>query len=144
MSKTKELEHIQELVRKMHSLISPMSYTDTLKDLRTQSAQDVFKGDFAKCVLPWKIGAQQVHLPICNRFGMVDPQMIDFSKKVVNRMRSVSPQTDDGTNIIIAKLDRLHNKYSKDIPKPADRAAANGQVTKFTNRLLKNIKGHLT
>ena len=144
MSKEKDLVQIQELVRKMHSLISPMSYHDTLKDLRTKPATDVFKGDFNKCVIPWKVGAQQVHLPVCNRFGMIDPQMIQFSKKIVNRMRSVSPQDEGGTNIIIAKLDKLNKKFSKDIPRPSDRAAMNGQVTKFTNRLLNNIKGHLT
>jgi len=143
MKKDKEMVHIQELVRKMHSLISPMSYHDTLKDLRTKPATDVFKGNHTKCVLPWKVGAQQVHLPICNRFGMVDPQMIAFSKKVVNRLRSVSPQYEEGSNIIIVKLDRLHNRYNKDVPTPPDRAAANGQVTKFKNRLLKKIKGHL-
>lgn len=144
MSKNKELTYIQELVRTMNSLLSPMSYHDTLKDLRTRDARDVFKGDFEKCVIPWKLGAQQVHLPICNRFGMVDPQMIQFSKKMVNKMRSVDPQEDDGTNIIITKLDNLHKKYSQSIPKPADRAAMNGHVTKFTRRLLNNIKGHLT
>jgi len=139
------VEKLQELVRKMNSLISPMSYHDTLKDLRTKPAGEVFKGNATKCIIPWKKGAQLVQIPICNRMGMIDPQMIEFGKKMVNKMRSVSPQDDSGgADIIIAKLDKLHKKYSKDIPKPSDRAAQHGQVTKFTNKILKNIKGHLT
>jgi len=144
MSIKKEFEVLHELVRKMNSLVSPMSYHDTLKDLRTKPAYDVFKGDFDKCVIPWKVGAQQMHLPICNRFGMIDPQMIELSKKVVKKMRSVSPQEDDSTNIIITKLDRLHKKYSRDIPRPTDRAYHHGQITKFKNKLLNNLRNHLT
>ena len=82
MSGRKELIQLEELVRKAQSLIHPIGYEDTLKDLMTKPATDVFKGDYTKCVIPWKIGAQRVDLPICNRYGMVDPQVIKFAKKM--------------------------------------------------------------
>ena len=144
METNKELIQLQELIRKVDSLISPMTYDDTLKNLMVNSATDVFKGDFTKCVVPWKVGAQLVNLPVCNRFGMVDPKMIEFSKKMVNKMKSVSPQYDEGSIIIMAKLDKIFKKYNKKVPKPSDRAAKHGQMTKYTNRIINNIKGHLT
>ena len=134
---------IQELVRKLDSLISPMTYHDTLKDLRNNSPKDVFGGKTTKCVIPWKIGSQLLQIPICNRAGSVDPQMIKLSTIMVDRLRSVSPQHDEGGSIIISKLNRLQQRYDKDIPTPPDRAAAHGQVTKFKNKLLNKIKGHL-
>ena len=142
--KKRETVHLQELIRKLTSLISPVTYEDTLQDLMTQSPQDVFKGDFKKCVIPWKVGSQLLHIPVCNRFGMVDPQIINFSKKMVNRFKSVSPQYSETSQIVITKLDNLYNRFNKDIPKPQDRAAQHAQMTKFTNRVLQNIKGHLS
>jgi len=143
MSK-KDLNYLQELVRKMGSLISPMSYEYTLKDLKTSDAKEVFKGDFTKCVIPWKLGSQVMHLPVCNRHGMVDPQMIQFSKKLVKKLRSVGPQHDSGAEIIIAKLDKINGRLNREIPAHQSTSVKNGQVTRFTNKLINNIKGHLT
>ena len=140
----KQMIHLHELVRKLTSLISPVTYEDTLQDLMSQPAEDVFKGDFKKCVIPWNIGSQQLHLPVCNRFGMIDPQMIEFSKKMVNKYKSVGEQHDEETMIILTKLDKLYKRFNKDIPKPQDRAAQHAQMTKFRNRVLQNIKGHLS
>ena len=142
--KKKDMEPLQELVRKLDSLISPMSYDDTLKRLRTEPPTKVFGRDATKCIIPWKIGQQTLQIPICNRAGMVDPRMIKLSTKLVDKMRSISPQHEEGGAIIIAKLDRMNKRYDRDVPNPPHRAAHNGQVTKFRNRLLNKIKGHLT
>ena len=37
------------------SLISPMSYDDTLKQLRTDPPTKVFGRDASKCIIPWKM-----------------------------------------------------------------------------------------
>jgi len=144
MSGRKELIQLEELVRKAQSLIHPIGYEDTLKDLMTKPATDVFKGDYTKCVIPWKIGAQRVDLPICNRYGMVDPQVIKFAKKMVKKMRSVDEYDEDAANIIIGKLDRIAKRYIGTIPKPPNTSAKNGAMTRYTNRIINNLKGHLS
>jgi len=142
--RNKELDILHETVSKLHSLISPMTYNDTLKDLRTKPAGEVFKGDFKKCIVPWKIGQKVLHLPICNRYGAHDPQMINLSKKMVNKYKSVDPQSSEGGEIVITKLDGLFKRYMKDSPISHRQAAKNGEVTKFRKKILANIKGHLT
>jgi len=144
MSDRKELIQLEELVRKAQSLIHPIGYEDTLKDLMTKPATDVFKGDYTKCVIPWKIGAQQIDLPICNRYGMVDPKIIALSRKMVMKMANSNVYNGDAVNIIIGKLDRIAKRFIGSIPKPPSTSAKNGAMTRYTNRIINNLKGHLS
>jgi len=144
MSKKAMIEKLQELIRQVDSVVSPLTYDYTLKDLMVQSPQNVFKGDYSKCIIPYKIGSQLLHLPICNRFAMVDPKIIKLSMKMVNKLKSAYPQEEEGRSIILGKLDRLFRRYNKQIPKPANTAAKNGQVTKYANRIINNMRGHLS
>ena len=140
----KELLQLEELVRTAQSLIHPIGYEDTLKDLMTKPAGEVFKGDYTKCVIPWKIGAQQMHLPICNRYGMVDPKMIKLAMATVKKLRSNDQYDESGGNIILGKLDRIAKRFIGTIPKPHNTSAKNAAMTRYTNRIINNLKGHLS
>jgi len=144
MADPKELVKLTELIRNAHSLIYPIGYEDTLKDLMVKPATQVFKGDYTKCVIPWKLGAQMIQLPVCNRYGMVDPQMIKLSIATVKKLATHNEFENSGGNVILGKLDRIAKRFIKTIPNPPSTSAKNGAVTRYMNRIINNLKGHLT
>jgi len=40
---------------------------------------------------------------------------------------------------LLGKLDRMHNVYSKDIPKPPEQAGRKAHVTRMMNRIKKHL-----
>jgi len=137
---TEDLERINELIRKANSLISPITYHDKMKWLLTKDARlQLFELD-PKCILPLKMGREVPFFPVCNRQGMVDPDIISFSLKLANRMVGKEGVDQDHLYATISKLEGLHKKFMKDIPKPTEMAAKKGQVTKMVNKIKKYIE----
>ena len=137
-----ELEHIEELIRKVDGYLSPDTDNDYTylynKDLR-----DRLYGDHPECFMKMKgIGREFPTLfPICNRYGHKDAKVIDISRKVVRRLMDDDKNNIDSNDLhnILGKLDRAYSVYSKDVPKPPNQAGRKA----YTTRMLNQIKRHL-
>jgi hypothetical protein len=80
-------------------------------------------------------------LPLCNRAGILDPEVIKISYAAVGRLLSDPSGMYDVNDLqkILDKLDRMKSRYSKNIPKPPKAAGRKAVVTRMFN----NIKNHL-
>ena len=137
---TEELERIAELIRKADSLISPITYHDKMKWLLTKDARLQLFEKNPKCIFPLKMGREVPFFPVCNRQGMVDPDIVSFSLKLAKRMVGKEAVDQEHLYAVIAKLEATRNKYAKDIPKPVDMAAKKGLVTKMMTKVKRYIE----
>lgn len=137
---TEDLERIAELIRKADSLISPITYHDKMKWLLTKDARQQLFERNPKCIFPLKMGREVPFFPVCNRQGMVDPDIISFSLKLANRMVGKEAVDQEHLYAVIAKLEASRKKYEKDIPKPVDMAARKGLVTKMMSKVKRYIE----
>jgi len=127
--------HLEELIRTADSLINPMTVDSRLAWLMKKDVRGKLFEENPKCFLKMNIGAKHLVLPICNRSGMEDPQIIDFSIKLANRMAG-RPEIDTSELIVtLKKLNMLKKKFSQPIPKPAKNAAQKGNSTKNMNQI---------
>ena len=129
------MDNLNELIRVANSLISPISVHDNLKWLMDRNLRKKHFEQYPKCYLSMNIGAKNFSLPICNRSGIEDPNIISFSKKVINRMADRNMLNSSDIIITLKRLDMLERKFSKPIPKPQGMAARKGKVTKTLNQI---------
>lgn len=138
-----ELEHIEELIRKVDGYLSPDSAGDDYSYLYNKDIRDRLYGDHPECFMKMKgIGREFPTLfPICNRYGHKDAKVIDISRKVVRRLMDDDKNNMDSNDLhnILGKLDRAYSVYSKDVPKPPNQAGRKA----YTTRMLNQIKRHL-
>jgi len=132
-----DFQHIEELIRKVQSLISPISVHDDYKSIRSKENIGKFKEQFPKCVIPVNVGRTIIYAPICNRLGAEDPDMIRLSHRLMCKLSGHEKMHEYRGEIEIAKvkLERLLSKFSKDIPKPADMAAKKAGSTIALNKI---------
>jgi len=136
-----EIQLIEELVRKAYQLISPIPYSYSLKWLMKQDERNALFEKNPKCFLLLKYMGRDIPMfPVCNRSGMIDPQMIALSLKMVDRLSANDRVDQDSLVVTATKLKALQKKYSKEIPKPADMAGRKAQVTKFLNNVAKKFR----
>ena len=95
---------------------------------------------YPHCFLPVRMGNKDIpFLPICNRNGATDKEMIAFSMKLANRLLGREDVDRGMLEITLKKLGRLNTTYSKDIPTPAGRAAQKANITKAMLLLKKKL-----
>jgi hypothetical protein len=138
---------LDELLQKVNDIVYPFSYRDELKAIMDKQTRHNLFEKYPRCFLPINIGNKDAFiLPICNRAGATDRNMIAFSKKFANRLLD-RPDVNRGMlEITMKKLDRMDNKYSKEPVRPADMAARKGNSTKSLNKIkdyIHNLKGEL-
>lgn len=132
MHLNEHMEYIEELVRKVYSMLSGDSSKE-LDKMLNKDFRDRFIQRNPKCFLPLltlKTNDPIPFFPICNTGGMVDQRLIDFSKKLCKRLSNEEFINHDHLKIIEIRLDSLSKKFSKDIPKPQRSAIIKGQSTK--------------
>jgi len=138
-----DLQVIEELIRKVDGYLDPQLTDDDFSYLYHKDVRDRLYGKYPKCFLQVKgVGREFPNLfPICNRHGHKDAKVIDISRRVVQKMMASENGEFDVNELheILGKLDRMHNVYSKDIPKPPEAAGRKSYVT----RMMNNIKRHL-
>lgn len=138
----KDFMYLEELIRKVDGYLLPQS-DDDMDYLYSKDLRDTLYGKYPKCFLKIKgIGREfPTLLPICNRHGHKDPKVIAIAKQVVEKMMNDKAGMFDSNELtsILNKLDRMHNVYSKEIPKPPEAAGRKANVTRMMNR----IKQHL-
>jgi len=142
-----EFKVIQELIRNAYNQLDPV---DKFSYLYKKNMVDTLYGKKPDCFLALKrledggrMG-QELNpylLPICNRAGFEDPDIIKYSlEKIQQLMDDESGQFD--TNDLqkaLSSLQHRHDVYSKEVPKPARTAGYKANTTRMFN----NIKNHL-
>jgi len=138
-----EFKLLDELIRKVNNSLLPYGNEDKLLYLQKKDVRDRLYGKFPKCFLAIKGKGREIpFLPLCNRIGIHDPDVIKFSIKLVNQMNGSEDIDQDELSIILAKLERLHSTYSKDVVKPPHAAARKGLTTRMFNNIKKHIERH--
>jgi hypothetical protein len=141
IKKLNELEMLQELIRSVYDKIDPV---DKFKYLTDKHIMKTLQGEKPKCFMKLNRIGQDVSaymLPICNRAGFEDADIISLSMKLVQKLMSdkVGEFDVNDLNTALSKLQHKHNVFSKKIPHPANMAGHKSNTT----RLFNNIKNHL-
>jgi len=135
-----EMDKLQEFIQKVSDIISPISFRDELRAVMDKQTRKNLSERHPKCFLPVRMGNRDAFImPICNRNGATDKNMIAFSMKLANRLLDREDVDRGMLEITIKKLKRMHNTYSKDIPTPPGMAARKANVTKAMILLKKNL-----
>jgi hypothetical protein len=135
-----DFDRLQEFIQRVSDIITPISYRDELKAIMNPETRKNLSEKYPKCWMPVNIGNKDIpFLPLCNRNGATDKNMIAFAMKLCKRLNNVE-NVDRGTlEITMRKLERLHSKYSKEPVKPSDMAARKANVTKSLQLLKRNL-----
>jgi len=126
---------LDELLRQANSLVSPITHHQDLERL----TPDFVKRDSTKnpkCYLKLATGAKHTLFPLCSRNGIHSPEMIKFSLKMAERLNDFDDVDRDKLNIIVKKLNTLHQKFSRPIPRPGSTGYLKGLATKKFNKEL--------
>ena len=134
--------YLEELIRKVDGYLMPYP-EDDLEYLYSKDLRDRLYGKNPKCFIKIKgIGREfPTLLPICNRHGHKDPKVISMTRNVLQKLMRDKTGLFDGNEMLelLGKLDRMHNVYSKDIPKPPEAAGRKANVTRMMNRIKKHL-----
>ncbi len=134
--------HLEELIRTASNhLLTKEDKVGYLMDPKLKSA---LYGKFPECFISLKRMGRDTSaylLPLCNRAGIIDTEVIKISYAAVGKLLSDPSGMYDVNDLqtILDKLDRLKSRYSKAIPKPPQAAGRKAVVTRMFN----NIKTHL-
>lgn len=136
-----QLQLLEELVRRAYQLINPVPFSYDLKWLMKQNERNALFEKRPKCFLKIKhMGREIPILPVCNRSGIIDKEMIDLSLKMVDRLAGNDRVDQDALIVTATKLKALKSKYSKEIPKPSDMAGRKAHVTRFINNIANKFR----
>jgi len=134
--------YLEELIRKVDGYLAPEP-ADDIEYLYSKDLRDRLYGQNPKCFIKMKgIGRDFPSLfPICNRNGHKDARVIAITKQVLERIMKDKAGMYDSNEMmeVLAKLDRLHNVYSKDVPKPPSQAGRKANTTRMMNRIKKHL-----
>ncbi len=134
-----ELEHLEELIRRADELINP---DQSIGYLLKRDMRDRLYGEKPACFMKLRpIGrdTSAYLFPICNRYGMEDPKVIQISIKMAERLMNDDRFNVNDIQTMLNRLQHRNDTFVKKIPKPASAAAKKAQVTKMFN----NIKKYL-
>jgi len=142
MSKDKESNRLEELIRMASNHL--LSKEEKIGYLTNPELKNRLYGKFPECFISMKKMGRDTSaylLPICNRAGIIDPEVIKISYSAVGKLLSDPSGMYDVNDLqlILGKLDRMKARYEKEIPKPTQQAGRKAVVT----RMLNNIKKHL-
>jgi len=142
MSKDKETTRLEELIRMASNHL--LSQKEKIGYLTNPELKKRLYGKFPTCFISLKRMGRDTTaylVPICNRAGIIDPEVISISYKAVGKLMSDPGGMYDINDLqmILGKLDRMKDRYEKTIPKPTQQAGRKAVVTRMFN----NIKKHL-
>lgn len=143
MSDNKKITPLEELIRMASNHL--LTKEDKIGYLTNPELKKRLYGKFPKCFVSLKRMGRDTSaylLPICNRAGIIDPEVINISYVAVGKLLNDQSGAYDinDLQIILGKLDRMKAKYKKEIPKPSAQAGRKAVVTRMFN----NIKNHLS
>jgi len=135
-------QRLEELIRTASDHI--LSKEEKVGYLMNPKLKDKLYGKFPKCFISLKKMGRDTSaylLPLCNRAGLIDPEVIKISYAAVGKLLSDPSGMYDINDLqtILGRLDKMKATYDKAIPKPPQQAGRKAVVT----RMFKNIKNHL-
>ena len=141
-TKTEGAQHLEELIRTASNHL--LTKEEKVGYLMNPELKQRLYGKFPECFISLKRMGRDTSaylLPLCNRAGIIDPQVIKISYAAVGKLLSDASGMYDINDLqtILDKLDRLKARYNKEVPKPPQQAGRKAVVT----RMFKNIKSHL-
>ncbi len=134
MTLNEQLRYMEELIRKVYSKVSSLPFESELNVMVNKETRKRILDKYPKCFLSLKTG-DYPFFPICNRMGMVDPEMVNFSIKLCKKMKTSGKFSKYDFDSILIKLEKLHKKFTKDIPKPVSMAITKAKETRKLNKL---------
>ena len=142
MATEKKIQHLEELIRTATNHL--LTKEEKLGYIMNPTLKNQLYGKFPECFVSLKRMGRDTSsylLPLCNRAGIIDPDVLEISYKAVSRMMSDNSGMYDVNDLtkILDKLQQLKSRYDKEVPKPAPAAARKAVVTRMFN----NIKNHL-
>ena len=140
-----KIQHLEELIRTASQHL--LTKEDKIGYIHDPKLRKKLHGEHPECFISissmGRIGRNTASyiLPICNRAAIVDPDVINISIQVIQKLMSDPTSNFDVNRLqaILDKLDRMKSRYSKPIPKPPKQAGRKAVVTRMFN----NIKKHL-
>jgi len=140
-NKENKLEHLEELIRMASTHL--LSKDERIGYLNNDHGlRDRLYGKYPKCFIAiYRKDATVINLPICNRLGIIDVDVINLSVKAIQKLMEDEDGSIDVNELtkVLTKLETVKNRYDKPVPKPPVPAAVKGQMTQMFN----NIKNHL-
>ena len=137
----KSIEYLEELVRTAYKQISPSTYEDDLENFTNKEWRDKFISRHPQCFMNLKkmYGDHQGFplFPICNRGGVNDAKVINFSIKLATKLMDDERFEVGEMKAIVLKLKHMKARYDKENPKPVSAAVRKANDTK---NLKKNMK----
>ena len=92
MKKIQSFSHIKELIREIQDILDPVS-NQVVPVLHQEFAWLMhkdntirFSKEHPKCVLPLNIGRTIIFMPVCNREGIQDKNIIELAMKFVSKL----------------------------------------------------------
>ena len=142
-----DLEILRELIRTAYNHLDPV---DKFSFLYHKKIMQKLYGKHPKCFLnlkradggPMGQPVMPYVLPVCNRSGIYDPDVIRVSMKMVKRLMDQEGAGRFDINdlqVTLDKLDRYHNRYAKEIPKPHNMAGRKANMSRMFNNIGKHL-----
>jgi hypothetical protein len=136
--------YLSELVRTAHQILSPQSHIDELNYFMDKNNRDSFKQRYPNCFHALKyIDDREDHLlPLCNRSGSFDANMIRTTIVFVKKFRDEEQDQIDVGHLddVLLKLSKLEDKYKRENVKTGTMAYRKGFVTKNINHIKKYLE----
>ena len=134
-----ELQNLSELIRRANELINPDKSIGYLlkKDMR-----DRLYGMKPACFMklqPIGRDTSAYLFPVCNRYGMEDPKVIQISIKMIERLMTDDRFSSSDLQTMLNSLNHKNDTFVKRVPKPASAAAKKAQVTRMFNNIKKYV-----
>ena len=142
MAKQKELHRLEELIRNASNHL--LTKEEKIAYIMNPKLKQELYGKFPECFITLRRLGRNTDpylMPLCNRAGIIDPEVIAISYKATEKLLGDPTGMYDINDLqkILDKLTRLKATYEKDIPKPPQQAGRKAIVTRMFN----NVKKHL-
>lgn len=139
-----EFHRLEECVQKLNHIITPISFRDELKSIMDRETRELLYEKYPKCWIPLSVGGSLIpFLPICNRNGMTDSRMIDFSLKLAKRLNGRENIDPAMLKFTIYKLMKLKLKFGQRISKidhVTDQKNKGEKALSILDKTLENIR----
>lgn len=134
---------LTELLRSVTRLIDPVSSDEKLKWLMDPKIKGEMFAKFPKCAMPIKYLNSENMQPfffVCNRRGMIDKDMINFSLKACDRLESLNNIDKDHLCYIRSKLKMMMSRYDRETPLAFSSSVHKGKNTRRLNKIINRIR----
>lgn len=143
MGDDKNLEQLQELIRKVDKIVKDRRLDDLHSDTNWFTSPDVRKRMYEtnpECFVSINVpGYNPAYLPICNRSALQDPDVIASSMKVVKHIHKMGKCDQKSKDVLLAKLRKLHTRLDKEPTNSYKSSAKKARLTRFMNNVKNQV-----